>query len=232
VAPVSAAQGLAVVPEAAWSRPVDADLLRFGLLQPHALHPLVGAALSADAVESGRAVTDVDASPYHTVPGIESVGAYTPGSVAIRVHCGSEPHRIAWIDGSWQAVDHDERPTRETLLVRLGGHPNVCRGAVEYLSTGRHVVDLLEPLLEHGRIDDAMRLLREQAGFSAAVAPESVGLPDGSTVGEALDALRENTLRMRMYLSGALPTRDTRSARLPRPRRRRARKGDPARLHR
>jgi MoxR-like ATPase len=37
------------VPDAAWSRPVDADLLRLGLLEPHELHPLVASALGQPA---------------------------------------------------------------------------------------------------------------------------------------------------------------------------------------
>ncbi len=233
IAPANASPGLPIIPEAAWSRPVDADLLRLGLLQPHELHPLVAAALAPGLAGERASAGDANASGYRAVPGIEAVDVHTLGSAAIRVRCGAGSHRIAQIDSRWRAVDHNEHAARETLLDALGGRPNPCRAAIDFLSSARHVIGLVDPLLAHGRADEAMRLLREQAGVDALAAPESVPLSDGCTVGELLDALRENTLRMRMFLSGALPTRDTRSARMRRPRRsnnrRRARKGDPTR---
>lgn len=216
IAPANAARGLPIVPEAAWSRPVDADLLRLGLLQPNELHPLVAAALApglTDERAATAATADPNVSDYRAVPGIEAVDVHTPGSAAIRVRCGADMHRITQIDGRWQAVDHNEQAARETLLAALGGRPNPCRAAVDHLSSGRHVIDLIDPLLAHGRADEAVRLLREHVSVDALAAAESVPLPDGHTVGELLDALRENTLRMRMILSGALPARCRRATR-------------------
>ncbi len=228
VAPSGAGRGLPVVPEAAWVRPVDADLLRFRLLQPLQVHPLVAAAL-APGVRAARADQGTDEWLYATVPGIEAPCGHGPGSAAVLVRCGSQLHRVRRLDGRWQAVDH-QHLAREALLARLGGPANPCQRAAEYLSTGQHVVDVVEPLMEHGRVGEALYMLRKHADASAA--PESFVLPGGGTVGEALSSLHENTLRLRMVLAGASPARDTPSARRPVPNRRHSRKGEPARHHR
>jgi hypothetical protein len=229
--PVSTQVGrdLPVVPEAAWVRPIDADLLRFGLLQPLELHPLVAAALAPDAAAVWTALESAEWW-YRTVPGIERQCAYSSGSAAILVRCGSDLHRVAQLNGRWQVVDHAEEPARELLLARLGGPTNACLHAAQYLNTGLHVIDLVEPLLEHGRISEALHLLDAHADASAT--RDAFVLPEGGTVGEALSSLRENTLRLRMILSGAPPARDTRGTRIHALHRRRSRKGEPARLHR
>jgi hypothetical protein len=227
--PGRAGAGLPVVPAAAWARPVDADLLRFGLLQPHELHPLVAAALVPDP-----AAAQISAEPdewlYRTVPHVEAPCSDVPETAAVLIRCGSSLHRVAQLDGRWQPIDHDDQATRELLLARLGGPANPCRQAALYLGTGRHVIELVEALLEHGRAGDVLRLLHEHADVTAA--PDDLGLPGGGTVGEALSALRENTLQLRMILAGAPPVRDTRSVRMPTPRRRRSRRGEPARTPR
>lgn len=230
VAPAAARRDLPVVPAAAWARPVDADLLRLGLLQPHELHPLVAAALAPG--------TTAGADPgrhewlYAAVPGIEAQCAHGPGSAAVVIRCGSQQHRVAQRGGRWEAVDHGAHPARETLMARLGGPLNPCLQAAEYLSAGQHVIDLVEHLMEHGRTATALHLLRTHADASAA--PEAFVLRDG-TVGEALSSLRQKTLRLRMILSGAPPgstAGDTHSARMPTPNRRHSRKGEPARHNR
>jgi len=227
VAPAAARSDLPVVPEAAWARPVDADLLRLGLLRPHELHPLVAAALAprtAVRADSGR-----HDWLYAAVPGIEAECAHGPGSTAVVIHCGSQRHRVAQRGGRWEPVDHGAHPARETLIARLGGPLNPCLQAADYLSAGQHVIDLVEHLMEHGRTGEALRLLREHADASAA--PEAFVLHDG-TLGEALSSLREKTLRLRMILSGAALAPDTRDTHPPTPNRRHSRKGEPARQHR
>ena len=227
VAPTAARRDLPVVPAAAWARPVDTDLLRLGLLQPHELHPLVAAALApgtAAPADPGR-----HEWLYAAVPGIEAQCAHDPGSAEVLIRCGSQQHRVAQRGGRWEAVDHGAHPARERLMARLGGPLNPCLQAAGYLSTGQHVIDLVERLMEHGRTVEALHLLRTHA---ASAAPEAFVLHDG-TVGEALSSLRQNTLRLRMILSGAPPpVRDTSGARPPAPNRRHSRKGEPARHNR
>ena len=218
------------VPDAAWVRPVDVDLLRSGMLEAHELHPLVASALAGGA--------DGPAAPgewrYSTALGIEvqyadTAGAGSGGQHVVLVRCGVGLHRVVRIEGRWQAVDHDDHAAREMLLARLGGSTNPCRTAARHLSGGGHVIDLVARLLEHGRVTEATRLLRDHADTVTAL--EDYTLPDGSTVGQALDVLRENTLRLRMTRAGAPPVHDSRSTRifLTRPDARRSRKGEPAR---
>ena len=218
------------VPDAAWARPVDVDLLRLGLLEAHELHPLVASALTEGS--------DEPVAPgewrYSTALGIEAqyadvAGAGSGGEHVVLVRCGADLHRVARVEGRWQAVDHDDHATREMLLARLGGSTNPCRTAAQRLSGGGHVVELVARLLGHGRVAEATRLLRDHA--DSATAPEEYTLPDGRTVGQALDSLRENILRLRMTRAGAPPVHDSRSTRifLTHPHVRRSRKGEPAR---
>jgi hypothetical protein len=213
------------VPDAAWSRPVDVDLLRLGLLEPHELHPLVASALTQDSDElvvSGE-------WRYSTALGIEAQYAdatLTGGQSEVLVRCGTDLHRVARVEGRWQAVDHDEHAVRELLLARLGGQMNPCRTAARHLGGGRHVIELVANLLEHGRVTEATRLLHDHA--DTVTAPADYTLPDGGTVGQALDVLRENTLRLRMTRAGAPPVRESHNS-PPRSRPRRSRKGEPAR---
>jgi hypothetical protein len=212
---------------------VDADLLRLGMLGARDLHPLVASALSVDSA----APEPADEWRYATALGIVSQytgsGGYSraDGGASVLVRCGDELHRVAQVDGRWQAVDHDDHARRELLLARLGGRSNPCRTAARYLGDGRHVIELVDVLMAHGRVAEATRLLTDHA--DAAVAPEEYVLPDGSTVGRALDSLRENTLRLNMIRAGAPPVRGPQSAYTPRSSRpsrhaRRSRKGDPA----
>jgi hypothetical protein len=138
---------------------------------------------------------------------------------------------VAHLDGGWTPVDHHDHDRRESFLARLGGPGNPCRQATDYLASGRHVIDLAENLLNHGRADDVRHLLRTHAGVHTAL--DRLDLPSGGTVGEALATVRENTLRLRMVLSGAIPRRDTRSSLpLPTTGSRRTRKGVTARTPR
>ena len=214
------------VPDAAWMRPVDVDLLRLGLLEPHELHPLVASALAQGSDEPATP----DEWRFSTALGLEAQYAdatLAGGRSEILVRCGPDLHRVARVEGRWQPVDHDEHLLRELLLARLGGQTNPCRTAARHLGGGRHVIELVASLLEHGRVADATRLLHDHADTVTAAA--DYVLPDGGTVGQALDVLRENTLRLRMTRAGAPPVRErpvpsslTRTGR--------SRKGDPARL--
>jgi hypothetical protein len=225
----SRSASLPTVPEAAWARPLDVDLLRLGLLEAHELHPLVASALKDGSGEPAA----IDEWRYTTTLGIEaqyaeSVEPDLGGRHEILVRCGADLHRVARLGGRWQAIDHDDHAARETLLARLGGPMNPCRSAAQRLGSGSHVIELVARLLEHGRATEATRLLHEHA--DTVTLPEDYALPDGSTVGQVLDALRENTLRLRMIRAGAPPVRDCRSTRIHPSffRARRFRKGDPA----
>ena len=222
------ARGLPVVPEVAWMTPVDAELLCRGLMRPQELHPLVAAALAPDSLVDA-AFSQHEELVYRTVPGIEATCPDWPGTAAVEVRCGSTTHRVARLDGTWRPVDHDDQPVRERLLASLGGAPNPCLQATRHLNSGRHVIETVASLLEHGRADECMRLLRTHADVTAA--PEDIALPYGGTVGEALDTLHANTLRLRMILAGAKPLTWTRFTPRHHPDRR-SRKGEPARPHR
>jgi hypothetical protein len=62
--PTVAGRHLPVLPEAVWLRPVDADLVRFGLLRPQELHPLVAPAVLQNTDE----LADPGRTPGSTGP--------------------------------------------------------------------------------------------------------------------------------------------------------------------
>lgn len=235
------------IPYAVWSRPLDADLFRLGLVETRDLHPLVGAAIADSAAERA----EPGGWRYSTESGIEAQYADSVSSGAenavVLVRCGAGLHRVARVDGRWQPIDHDEHPAREALLQRLGGPVNPCRAAAQHLGSGRHVIDAVARFLDHGRVAEAARLLETHG--DSGTAPGDFVLADGVTVGERLADLREHTLRLRMTRAGTPPARDVQSSRAAIPawgypdlrfRRtkssrlkgitRRPRKGEPARL--
>lgn len=206
---------LPVVPNAVWSRVLDADLVRLGHLGEQELHPLIARALLGD---SPQTVPESDDWLYREVPFIAGPG----GGLTLWIRCGATRHRIAYRDDTWQILDHTAHAGREALLARLGGPTNPCQQALNYLISGRHVIDLAEALLSHGRGADVRRLLHDHAGAGATLS--RITLPGGGTAASALETLRENTLRHRMILAEATRT--------VRPERWYARKGDPARIKR
>ena len=202
------ARPLPTVPEAVWMRPVDVDLLRFELLGPDELHPLVAAALvpetaAAEPPTLQAATRLTDDWLYRAVPGATSFAATPDGAAEVRVKCGPDVHRIVQRDRRWQSVDHQSVEARESLVTLLGGQMNPCSAAAHYLNTGRHVIEFAEQLLEHGRIAEVIDVLCEHAD-SAATASD-YEFEDGRTLKEALDTLNDRTHRLRQILSGDLP---------------------------
>ena len=199
---------LPTVPDAVWMRPVDVDLLRFELLRPDELHPLVAAALvpetaAAEPTARQAATGLTDDWLYRAVPGAMSFAATPDGAAEVLVQCGPDLHRIVQRDRGWQTIDHTSVEARESLVTLLGGQMNPCSAAAHYLNTGRHVIELAEQLLEHGRIAEAIDVLCEHAD-SAATASD-YEFEDGRTLKEALDGLNDRTRRLRQILSGDLP---------------------------
>jgi hypothetical protein len=206
--PRQVARPLPTVPDAAWMRPVDVDLLRFELIRPDELHPLVAAALvpqtaAAEPAAPLAATRLTDDWLYRAVPGATSFAATPDGSAEVRVQCGPELHRIVQRDRRWQTADHQSVEARESLVTLLGGQMNPCSAAAHHLNTGRHVIEFAEQLLEHGRIAEVIDVLCEHAD-SAATASD-YEFEDGRTLKDALDALNDRTRRLRQILSGDLP---------------------------
>lgn len=189
--------GLPVVAHAVWARVLDRDLIRFGYLGEHEIHPLIAPALLADRQP---AAPDSDEWLYREVPYIAGPCDAGDGP-GLWIECGTDRHRIAFRDNAWCVLDHAADAAREALLSRLGGPTNPCQQAVNYLVSGRHVIELAEALLAHGRTTDVRHLLRAHAGVGAA--PSRVRLPAGGTVAEALSTVADNTLRHRMILADA-----------------------------
>lgn len=207
--PSQVARPLPTVPEAVWMRPVDVDLLRFELLRPDELHPLVAAALvpgtaATKSAAPQAATRRTDGWLYRSVPGATSFVVAPDGAAEVRVRCGPDVHRIVQRDRRWQSVDHQSVEARESLVTLLGGRMNPCSAAAHYLNTGRHVIEFAEQLLEHGRIAEVIDVLCEHAD-SAATASD-YEFEDGRTLKDALDALNERTHRFRQILSGEVPS--------------------------
>ena len=241
--PSQVARPLPTVPDAVWMRPVDLDLLRFGLLRPDELHPLVAAALvpemaAAEPPAPQAATRLTDDRLYRAVPGATSFAATPDGAAEVRVQCGPDVHRIVQRARGWQSVDHRSVEARESLVTLLGGRMNPCSAAAHYLNTGRHVIEYAEQLLEHGRLVEAIDVLCEHAD-SAATASD-YEFEDGRTLKDALDTLDARTRRLRQILSGELPHGRTdgpywccaEKYHEHKNRRRGSRKGDSARAHR
>jgi hypothetical protein len=198
------------IPYAVWSRPLDADLFRLGLVETRDLHPLVGAAI-ADSAERAKP----NGWRYNTESGIEAQYADLvssgSGNAVVLVRCGADLHRVARVDGRWQPIDHDDHPAREALLQRLGGPVNPCRSMAQHLGSGRHVIDAVTRFLDHGRVAEAVRVLETHGDNGNA--PGDFVLADGVTVGERLSDLRDHTLRLWISRVGTPPARDVQSSR-------------------
>ncbi|MEU0558143.1 ankyrin repeat domain-containing protein [Dactylosporangium sp. NPDC006015] len=143
-----------------WQEPLDAELVRHGLIDPDALHPLVH-----DALLPGRP----QSPPRH--------GPLVPAVVP--VECGGRVHRLAARDGQWHPLDHDLRDlAREEALAALGGPAEGCAGVLLGWRTGSRadsgllpppVQDLHDELWQrvaYGDTDGVLRLLGD--GFPPA----------------------------------------------------------------
>jgi hypothetical protein len=150
--------------ERIWPRPPDLDLIRWGRLSLHELHPLVRAALFP-ALAPVPAPTSASASPE---------AAPAP----VRVRCRGEWHQVGVTGGRLRALSHDEaEEERERTVRALGGTSAGCFAAQQAWRTGtgrlpralrRHRRDLVEriyqgdtayvvALLDAGQLDPLMR---------------------------------------------------------------------------
>ncbi|MFD9290331.1 ankyrin repeat domain-containing protein [Streptomyces sp. NPDC060030] len=109
------AASAARLPEAAWRRLPDLDLLRIGAMPPQWLHPLVARALFP-AVEG----------PFGP-PG-------PPAPRPVRVRCRGEWHEVVFRDGALRSPHTDEERQRESALRAFGGAVAGCF-AVEHSCT-------------------------------------------------------------------------------------------------
>jgi hypothetical protein len=143
-----------------WQEPLDAELVRHGLIDPDALYPLVH-----DGLLPGRSRTR---PPY--VPPVPAV---------VPVDCAGRTHRLAARDGGWEALDHDAgHLAREAVLAALGGPMTGCAEALLCWREGRRIgraplpppmQDLHDELwqrVQYGDTDGVLRLLDE--GFPPA----------------------------------------------------------------
>ncbi|MFJ8859102.1 ankyrin repeat domain-containing protein [Streptomyces sp. NPDC102451] len=103
------------LPEAAWCRLPDLDLLRAGAMQPRRLHPLVARALFP-------ALEGPFGPPEPTVPR------------PVRVRCRGEWHEVAFREGALRSPHTDEERQRESALRAFGGAVAGCF-AVEHSCT-------------------------------------------------------------------------------------------------
>ncbi|WP_370120500.1 hypothetical protein [Streptacidiphilus sp. MAP12-33] len=168
---------LLLLPDAAVFVPPDLELLRAGLIDADALHPLVAAALLPGHVPAGRPA--VDASAPRVVP----------------VECRGERHRLAVVGGVLRPLDHGpEELRREELLVALTGTPLPCLQAIDQAHRSPEGLDELRRRLDHGDL----------AGFTAVLAaligPDAV-LPAGALRDE-LDAARLRRIDYALYRAG------------------------------
>lgn len=202
------AAGLPVLPDAVWARPVDADLLRLGYLAAADLHPLV-----ADAL--GR-------------PSAESATPAEPGRIDVR--CGTSVHRLVRSDGRWRPLDHG--PTewnRERALALLGGPVCGCLAVILRRIGDPDLASAVDLHLQHGQVALATAAVARHLGSAARL--DSVVLPGARQAETVLAQLDEAVHRYSRTLLGIPPVDDRGPAPLrPNPaRRRRNRKGDPAR---
>ncbi len=139
-----------------WTRrSVDLDLLRFNLLTPRQLHPLVRSALF------GENAQDDD---YRPIDDREQVRTSFP------VRCRGQWHQVGWRDGALEPLSHSpDEAEREEVVRSLGGAVPRCF-AVTYAWAGREPgriprglgrlrTELLRAVV-HGDADEVDRILR------------------------------------------------------------------------
>jgi hypothetical protein len=148
------------IPASVCQVPVDLELLRYGLMTPDELHPLVLAALF----------------PGLGLPPAASPTLETP---SVRVRCRGVWHRVQVVDGRITALDHDpDEERRESVVRALGGTSSGCFAVLRTWTDGRgrlprllraHRTEIYERLfhgdtafliamLDAGRLDPRMRV--------------------------------------------------------------------------
>jgi hypothetical protein len=175
-----ATTALPVLPDAATHVPPDLDLLAAGLVPPHALHPLVAAALApgpaAEPPTSGLASA---ARPAGVLG--------EPGEPGV-VECRGERHRIALVDGVLVPLDHDPAELRrEELLAALGGPPMPCLRAVDAAHRSPECLPGVRDRLAHGDVDGALDLV------TALLGPQAV-LREGELLDELKAAVEQRAV--------------------------------------
>ncbi|MGI5237362.1 ankyrin repeat domain-containing protein [Dactylosporangium sp. CA-139066] len=100
------------VPVAEYLRPIDLHLLRFGVLSPAQLHPLVGPVLAP--FWSGSSYAGAD-----------------PWDGPVRVRCRGEWHELGWSGGRLTVPHSDDERRREETLLALGGQLQGCFAAAQ-----------------------------------------------------------------------------------------------------
>ncbi|GAA2715393.1 ankyrin repeat domain-containing protein [Actinoplanes palleronii] len=112
--------------------PLDAALLRWGVLTPEELHPLVHEALFPGRAQDWRPVLH---EPY----------------AQVRVRCGGQWHVVEVIGAAVSTPHHDEAALqREALLGALGGRVSGCAGArAGFRTGGKSVPKEIRKLRQH-----------------------------------------------------------------------------------
>jgi hypothetical protein len=153
-----------VLPDAAtWVLP-DLELLRYGLIDPGRLHPLVARSLLGD---------HGPARP----PTAPATGVRT-------VECRGARHRIGLVGGTLTPLDHDpDEIRREEMLTALGGTPLACLRAVDETHRDPAGLDEVRARLDHGDTAGALAVVE------ALLGPEAV-LRSGSLRDELARAAR------------------------------------------
>ncbi|MFC8228839.1 ankyrin repeat domain-containing protein [Streptomyces sp. NPDC057287] len=108
----------AFLPEAAWRRPPDLDLLRAGVVPPQWLHPLVA-----------RALFPVLEGPFGPP------GPSLPRPV--RVRCRTEWHEVVFRDGALRSPHTEEERLRESAMRAFGGAVAGCFAVEHSCTTGK-----------------------------------------------------------------------------------------------
>lgn len=139
---------VSTLPEAAWRRLPDLDLLRCGDIVPERLHPLVSAALF----------------PEH---GAADGPADRPLPAPVLVRCRGEWHEAGFRDGRLQVPHSDEEQRRERALQAFGGPVAGCFAVQQAWTSGvgrlpkglRDQRQELFSLVQHGDTAGVHRLL-------------------------------------------------------------------------
>lgn len=138
-----------LLPDAAtWVLP-DLELLHHGLVDADDLHPLVAAALAPDRPP-----------PVPRIPD-------GPGGARF-VECRGAWHRIALVDGTLTALDHDPvEIRREELLIALGGPPMPCLRAIDETHREPECLVDVRARLDHGDAAGALDAVEGLLGPAA-----------------------------------------------------------------